>query len=73
MPSSLPESLKKKWMNGYETFRSAKPADGQERVLIPGDPETRSHREIYERRYKYCAGYPERPHDIALELEIPFE
>lgn len=40
------EEFKTKMDEWIETFRSAKPAEGQDRVLIPGDPERESEERI---------------------------
>ena len=39
MHSALQKNLSNIWITGLQRFRKAKPADGYDKVLIPGDPE----------------------------------
>lgn len=59
-----------KWI---ETFRSAKPAEGHERVLIPGDPEREAEERIMRDGIKLVPAIKEDLITIAKELEIDFE
>ena len=65
--------FKEKMDEWIETFRSAKPADGQERVLIPGDPEREATEKFMKEGISIVPAILKDLHDIALELEIPFE
>ena len=58
------------WM---ETFRSAKPAEGHERVLIPGDPEREAEERIMRDGIKLVPAIREDLVEIAGELNIDFE
>lgn len=67
------EEFKKHMDNWIQRFRSAKPAQGQEKVLIPGDPE----REMTEKRL--MNGIPlltpviDDLQEVAQELNLKFE
>jgi L-2-hydroxycarboxylate dehydrogenase (NAD+) len=56
-----------------ETFRSAKPAKGQERVLIPGDPEREAEERNMRDGIKLVPAIREDLKEIAKILEIDFE
>jgi len=64
--------FKTKMDEWIETFRSAKPVEGEESVLIPGDPE----RAAEERNMKFgiqlVPAIREDLKDIAKELDIEF-
>ena len=53
------DDFKAKMDEWIETFRSAKPAKGQEHVIIPGDPEREAEAENHERWNKTCSGNKE--------------
>jgi len=55
------------------TFRSAKPAEGQERVLIPGDPEREAEARIMKDGIKLVPAIKDDLVAIAKELKIDFE
>lgn len=55
-----------------ETFRSAKPAHGQEKVLIPGDPERESEERILKEGISIVPAIKEDLVKIAGEMEIEF-
>ncbi|HPR73737.1 MAG TPA: Ldh family oxidoreductase [Bacteroidales bacterium] len=67
------KEFKEKMDEWIETFRSAKPADGQEKVLIPGDPEREATEKFMKEGISIVPAILKDLHDIALELEIPFE
>jgi L-2-hydroxycarboxylate dehydrogenase (NAD+) len=54
------------------TFRIAKPADDQERVLIPGDPEREAETRIMRDGIKLVPAIKKDLEEIANVLEIPF-
>jgi len=54
------------------TFRSATPADGQERVLIPGDPERESEERIMKEGINLVPAVKDDLVKIAAEMEIDF-
>ena len=55
-----------------ETFRSAKPAKGQERVLIPGDPEREAEMNIRENGITLVPAIKTDLIEISRELGITF-
>jgi LDH2 family malate/lactate/ureidoglycolate dehydrogenase len=67
------EEFKKKMDEWIETFRSAKPAEGQERVLIPGDPEREAEERIMKEGIKLVPAIKDDLVKIAGELGISFE
>ena len=56
-----------------ETFRSSKPAEGQERVLIPGDPEREAEERIMKEGIKLVPAIRDDLVAIARELDVDFE
>jgi L-2-hydroxycarboxylate dehydrogenase (NAD+) len=56
-----------------ETFRSAKPAEGHEKVIIPGDPEREAEIRIMRDGIKLVPAIKEDLKEIATELNILFE
>jgi LDH2 family malate/lactate/ureidoglycolate dehydrogenase len=66
------EEFKKKMDEWIETFRSAKPAEGQERVLIPGDPEREAEERIMKEGIKLVPAIKDDLVKIATELGIEF-
>jgi len=65
--------FKTKMDEWIETFRSAKPAEGQERVLIPGDPEREAEERIIREGIKLVPAIKQDLVAIARELGIDFE
>jgi LDH2 family malate/lactate/ureidoglycolate dehydrogenase len=64
--------FKAKMDEWIETFRSAKPAEGEEKILIPGDPERESEERIMREGIKLVPAIKEDLIVIAKELEIDF-
>jgi L-2-hydroxycarboxylate dehydrogenase (NAD+) len=64
--------FKTKMDNWIVTFRSAKPAKGQERVIIPGEPERESEEKIRKEGIKLVPAIKDDLIKIASELNIPF-
>jgi LDH2 family malate/lactate/ureidoglycolate dehydrogenase len=56
-----------------ETFRAAKPIEGQERVLIPGDPERESEERIRKTGIDVLVPVQKEMKEIADELGIAFD
>ena len=56
-----------------ETFRAAKPAEGEEKVIIPGDPEREAEIRIMKEGIKLVPAIAEDLRVIAKELNIVFE
>jgi L-2-hydroxycarboxylate dehydrogenase (NAD+) len=65
--------FKTKMDEWIETFRSAKPSEGQERVLIPGDPEREAEERIMREGIILVPSIREDLREIAEELNIQFE
>jgi len=55
-----------------ETFRSAKPAAGQEKVLIPGDPERECEERIMREGISLVPAIEKDLRDIASAIGVPF-
>ncbi len=66
------DEFKTKMDEWIETFRSAKPADGQEKVLIPGDPERESEERIMKEGISLVPAIKDDLVKIAAEMEIEF-
>jgi LDH2 family malate/lactate/ureidoglycolate dehydrogenase len=67
------EEFKRKMDEWIETFRTSKPAEGQERVLIPGDPEREAEARIMKEGIKLVPAIKDDLVRIARELGISFE
>jgi L-2-hydroxycarboxylate dehydrogenase (NAD+) len=65
--------FKAKMDQWIQTFRSAKPAEGEEKVLIPGDPEREAEQRILKEGIKLVPAIRNDISEIAKVLEIPFE
>ena len=66
------DGFKTKMDQWIETFRAAKPAEGQERVLIPGDPEREAEERIMKEGIKLVPAIKDDLVVIAKELGIEF-
>jgi L-2-hydroxycarboxylate dehydrogenase (NAD+) len=67
------QEFKAKMDDWIMTFRSAKPAEGQKQVLIPGDPERKAEERIMKEGIKLVPAIRKDIEDIAKALKIPFE
>jgi LDH2 family malate/lactate/ureidoglycolate dehydrogenase len=65
--------FKAKMDEWIETFRSAKPIEGQDRVLIPGDPEREAEKRIMKEGIKLVPAIKDDLLSIARELGIDFK
>lgn len=65
--------FKEKMDEWIKTFRNAKPAKGQEKVLIPGDPEREAEKRYKEEGLKLVPAVVEDLRVIAAELKIKFQ
>jgi LDH2 family malate/lactate/ureidoglycolate dehydrogenase len=65
--------FKAKMDEWIETFRSAKPAEGEEKILIPGDPERESEERIMKEGIRLVPAIKEDLVAIAKELNIDFK
>jgi LDH2 family malate/lactate/ureidoglycolate dehydrogenase len=64
--------FKAKMDEWIETFRSAKPAEGQTHVLIPGDPERDAEKRIMKEGIKLVPAIRQDLVEVARELNIEF-
>jgi LDH2 family malate/lactate/ureidoglycolate dehydrogenase len=67
------DEFRSKMDQWIETFRSSKPAEGEERVLIPGDPEREAEERIMKEGIKLVPAIRDDLVAIARELNIDFE
>lgn len=67
------DEFKAKMDTWIETFRSATPAVGEDRVLIPGDPERESEELLMKEGIKIVPAIKEDLIKIAAELKIDFK
>jgi len=67
------EEFKMKMDEWIETFRAAKPAEGHEKVLIPGDPEREAEERIMKNGIELVPAIRKDLVDIAAALDITFE
>jgi LDH2 family malate/lactate/ureidoglycolate dehydrogenase len=67
------EDFKLKMDEWISAFRYSKPVEGQERVLIPGDPEREAETRIMKEGIKLVPAIQKDLEEIAGELKIPFE
>ncbi len=68
-PASQFKSKMDEWI---DTFRSAKPADGQEKVLIPGDPEREAEERTMKEGISLVPAVEKDLFDIAKKLDLKF-
>ena len=68
-PASEYKLIMDEWI---ETFRAAKPAEGEEKVIIPGDPEREAEERIMKEGIKLVPAIKEDLIIIAAELGIEF-
>jgi LDH2 family malate/lactate/ureidoglycolate dehydrogenase len=68
-----PMEFKTKMDEWIETFRSAKPIDGQKCILIPGDPEREAEERNMRDGIKLVPAIREDLKEIAKELDIEFD
>jgi L-2-hydroxycarboxylate dehydrogenase (NAD+) len=66
------EDFKKKMDKWIATFRNAKPAEGFDRVLIPGDPERESEQEKIEKGIEMIPAVIKELEEIAKKLGLEF-
>ncbi len=66
------DEFKAKMDKWIETFRSAKPSEGEDRVLIPGDPEREAEERIMKNGIELVPAIVDDLQEIARELEVPF-
>jgi LDH2 family malate/lactate/ureidoglycolate dehydrogenase len=64
--------FKAKMDEWIETYRSAKPAEGQDKVLIPGDPERESEAKIMKEGISLVPAIKDDLVKIASEMGIAF-
>jgi L-2-hydroxycarboxylate dehydrogenase (NAD+) len=69
-PASEYKLIMDEWI---ETFRSAKPSEGHEKVIIPGDPEREAEERIMKNGIKLVPAIKDDLKEIAKELKIDFE
>ena len=67
------DEFKSKMDDWIETFRSAKPVEGQDRVLIPGDPERECEERILKDGISLVPAIEKDLEEIAKVLDIPFK
>jgi L-2-hydroxycarboxylate dehydrogenase (NAD+) len=67
------DEFKSKMDEWIETFRSARPGEGYDKVLIPGDPEREAEERIMKDGIKLVPAIKKDLEEIAKVLEIPFE
>jgi LDH2 family malate/lactate/ureidoglycolate dehydrogenase len=65
--------FKTKMDEWIKTFRSAKPAEGQTHVLIPGDPEREAEKRIMKEGIKLVPAIRQDLLEVARELNLVFE
>jgi LDH2 family malate/lactate/ureidoglycolate dehydrogenase len=66
------DAFRAKMDEWIETFRSAKPAQGQEKVLIPGDPEREAELRIGTEGIELVPAIEKDLEEVAKSLDIPF-
>ena len=69
MRSDLPMNSGHQWIR---TFRNAKPAKGEERVYIPGDPEREAEKKYRSEGISIVPAVEQDLRGIAAELRIDF-
>lgn len=66
------DAFKSKMDTWIETFRNAKPAEGYEKVLIPGDPERESEIQKLEKGIEMIPAVVKELEEIAAKLDLSF-
>ena len=67
------EQFKAKMDEWIETFRSAKPAEGNDHIIIPGEPERESEERLMKEGISIVPAIKDDLVTIARELNIEFE
>ncbi|HKK42313.1 MAG TPA: Ldh family oxidoreductase, partial [Bacteroidales bacterium] len=69
-PADRFKSMMDKWI---DTFKSSKPAEGHDHIIIPGEPERESEKKLMKEGISIVPAIRDDLVEIATELEIGFE